>query len=160
MPNPFSIGTEAVGLGVSIYGGIEAMGAQKDIANISMQEAGVEKQQNEVRRQAMEMSAHRQMLQQVRNTQKARSMALETGASQGAQFGSGLAGAYGSISGQGSSNIAELSKGLQFGEQEFNLTSQLDDLKISMAKAQGKLATDQGISAIGGSIMSAGKAFG
>lgn len=160
MVSPWSIGTEAIGLGVSIYGGIEAMGAQKEIAGISMQEAGVEKQQNEVRRQAMEMSAHRQMLQQVRNTQKARSMALETGAAQGGQFGSGLAGAYGSISGQGSSNIAELSQGLQFGEQEFNLTNQLDDLKMSMAKAQGQLASAQGISSIGGGIMNAGKAFG
>ncbi len=160
MVSPYGIGAGAIGLGASIYGGIEAIGAQKEIADISMQEAGVEKQQNEVRRQAMEMSAHRQMLQQVRNTQRARSQALETGASQGAQFGSGLAGAYGSISGQGSSNIAELSAGLQFGEQEFNLTNQLDDLKMSMAKAQGKLATAQGISSIGQGIMGAGKSFG
>ena len=156
----FQAGAAVVGTGLQIYGGIEAMGAQKNITKISMEEIGVEKQQNEVRRQAMEMSAHRQMLQQVRNTQKARSQALETGTSQGAQFGSGVAGAYGSISGQGSSNIAELSSGLQFGEQEFNLTAQLDDLKMSMAKAQGQLATAQGISAIGSGISGASKSFG
>jgi len=156
----FQAGAAAVGVGLEIYGGIEAMGAQKNISKISMEEMGVEKQQNEVRRQAMEMSAHRQMLQQVRNTQKARSQALETGSAQGAQFGSGLAGAYGSIGGQGSANIAELSSGLQFGEKQFDLTAQLDDLKMSMAKAQGQLATAQGISSIGSGIAGAGKSFG
>ena len=160
MANPYQVGTEGLGLGVSIFGDIEAMGAQKNIAGISMQEAGVEEKQNQVRRQAMEMSAHKQMLKQVRDTQKARSQALTTEQAQGAQFGSGAGGAAGSISGAGSTNIAGISQGLQFGEQEFNLTDQLDSLKMSMAKAQGQLATDQGIAAIGSGIMGLGKSFG
>lgn len=158
--NPYSTGFGLAGLGVSIFGDVSAMGASKDIANISQQEAFVGSQMNAVREQAMSMSAHRQELQQVRNMQKARSQALSTAQSQGAQFSSGLAGAYGSISGAGNSNIAGISSGLQFGQQEFGLEAQLSGLKQQMASAQSNLATDQGIAAMGSGIMSAGKLFG
>jgi hypothetical protein len=157
MPDPFSIGAGVVGLGTSIYGGIEAMGAEKQMSEIQQQEIGVEQQQNQVRRQAMEMSGQRQILQQVRNNQMARAMAQATATSQGAQFGSGLQGAMGSISGQTNSNIGSISQGLQFGEQMFNLDDQLSGLKQQYAGAQSNLATAQGISSIGSGIMGLGK---
>ena len=81
MPDPFSIGAGVVGLGTSIYGGIEAMGAEKQMSEIQQQEIGVEQQQNQTRRQAMEMSGQRQILQQVRNNQMARAMAQATATS-------------------------------------------------------------------------------
>jgi hypothetical protein len=157
MADPFSIGAGVVGLGFDIYGGIEAMGAEKKMADIQQQEIGVEQQQNQTRRQAMEMSGQRQILQQVRNNQMARSMAQATATSQGAQFGSGLQGAMGSISGQTGSNIGSISEGLQFGEQMFNLDDKLSGLKQQYASAQGNLSSAQGIMSIGSGIMGLGK---
>jgi hypothetical protein len=153
------------GLGLEIYGGLSAMNAAKQETEISKQEVGVELQQDAVRRQAMELSAQRQMTQQVRNNQQARSAAL---AAQVASGGSGMAGqqsssfggAVGNISGATGQNILGISQNLQQGEQMFNLNASLDQLKLQMAGAQGNAATAQGISSLGGSLMSVGKTFG
>ena len=158
--NPYSIGTGIAGLGVEIYGGIESAKYAKQAAEISKQEAGTEMQQENVRQSAMHMSGQRQMLQQVRNNQMARSQALATANAEGAQKGSGLAGAYGSISGQTSTNLAGISQNLQFGDRMFELNRQLDSLKMSEADVKGRQATATGISSIGAGIMGLGKSFG
>lgn len=158
--DPFSAAAGIAGLGVSIYGGIEAMNAEKQMAQTQQQEVGVEQQENQVRRQAMEMNSKRQILQQVRENQMARSMALTTASSSGAQFGSGLAGAAGSISGQSATNIGTISQSLQFGEQAFALNDQLSALKGTYAKEGSQLANAQGIMSIGSGIMGLGKSFG
>ena len=158
--SPFSAGAGIIGLGIDIFGGIEAMSAEKDMVQTQQQEIDVEKQQNNVRRQAMEMSGQRQILQQVRNNQLARSMAQATATNQGAQFGSGLQGALGSISGQTNTNIGGITQGLQFGEQMFDLDTKLSGLKQQYASEQGNLASAQGIMSIGSGIMGLGKIFG
>lgn len=155
--DPFSAGLGIAGLGLDLYGGFSAISDEKQIAKIQQQEVGVELQQDQVRRQAMEMSAQRQMLQQVRGNQMARSQALATAGAQGAQFGSGLQGAYGSIGGQTATNISGISQGLQFGESMFNLNAQLDQLKIQQAGAESNLATSQGIMSMAGGLMNVAK---
>lgn len=157
MPDPFSIGTAAIGAGFEIYGGLEAAGIQKQMAATQSAMIGFEQQQNQVRRQAMEMGAYREQLQQVRNAQAARSMALSTGVSQGGQFSSGLQGAFASISGQANTNIGGISQGLQFGERMFDIDQNLSAAKMTYAQEQGKLAQAKGIQDIGSGIMGASK---
>jgi len=154
--------TQGVGLGLEIYGGIQQSKIAKEKAAAEMEQAGLEKQLNNVKRQAMETQNRRMQMEQVRRGQVARSMALESGAAQGAQFGSAEGGAAGSISGQTGSNILGMSQSLQFGEQTFNLQDQISDVKMTEAKLGGEAATAAGISAIGGGLMSMGgsKSFG
>ncbi len=154
------IGLDAVGLGVDIFGGISAMGHAKEAARLEKEMAGVEMQEDDTRQNAMHMTAQRQMLQQVRNNQMARSQALATANSEGAAKGSGLSGAYGSIGGQTGTNLAGISQNLQFGDRMFELNRQLSALKMSKADVEGKLSTDKGIMDIGGGIMGLGKALG
>jgi hypothetical protein len=154
--DPLSLGVQGVGLGLEIYGGIQQSKIAKEKAAAEMQQAGLEKQINEVRRQTMETQNRRSQMEQVRRGQIARSMALETGASQGAQFGSALGGAAGSISGQIGSNILGMSQALQFGEKTFDLQNEISDIKMTEAKLGSQAAEWAGISAIGGGLMSLG----
>src|SRR5580765_2900382 len=89
---------QIAGLGLEAFGAFEQYSAAKKQADISRQEIGVEQQQEAVRRQAMGLQFQRQSMQNLRQTQLARSMALSTATSQGAQFGSGLQGGLAGIS--------------------------------------------------------------
>lgn len=148
-----------LGLGLGIYGALGASSAAKHIADEEKQIAALEQQADQQRRTAMEISARRYMMQNVRNSQVARSMALSTATNQGAQFSSGLAGGYGSISGQTGTNILGISQNLQIGEKLFDINSQIDSAKIEEAKYKGQEADfsaigslGKGLGALGGDI--------
>lgn len=160
MFNIFSAATGIAGLGLSLYGGIEASKAAKQEADIEKQMAGVEIQQDAVRRSGMELSASRQQIEQVRREQSARALSLSTAAAQGSQFNSGVQGAAGDVSGQTDFNRIGISQNLAFGEKMFDLNGMLDQLKMQKADVQSSMATDQGIMSFGSALTGAAKIFG
>jgi len=141
--------------------------------------------------QAMRVTSSRAQLEILREEQRKMSLGLTVATAQGAQFGSGLQGAKGQISGQSGVNILGEQQNLQIGENIFSLnagisnqrmslfdlqnlyTRQQADLQTQQAQlkartaqtqanlttqytaAGGQLATGQGQSAFGGSIVSA-----
>lgn len=158
--DPVSIGITAVGLGMSIMGGMKKAETARQTAAVSQQMAQTEMQQNAVRRRAMEVAARRQQMEVLRNQQRARSLALANATSQGAQFGSGLSGGYGQIAGQTNWNLAGISEGLNSGRQMFDLDAQLGGQKMQMAQLGGQAATAQGIMSLGGSFLQSAEPAG
>lgn len=155
--DPFGAAAGLAGLGLEIFGGMQQADYANQESQISQKEIGVQQQQDQVRRSAMELSAGRQQTEQVRQNQMARSMALSSTTASGAQFGSALGGAYGSISGQTNTNLTGISQNLQFGERMFDLNNSLDQLKIQMAGVEGNKASSQGLGAIGAGLLGAAK---
>lgn len=153
-------GAMGSGLGAltSIGGGIfSAVTGSSDANAIYQQQRQMmmdEEQMNTVRRSAMELSARRQQMQNVRNAQYARSMALTTATGQGAAYGesSGLKGGYGSISGTSGQNYLGTNLNLQYGQQMFALEDQLTADKMELAKDQAGAAQDQAIGKLIGGI--------
>lgn len=152
--NPLAIASGAVGLGMSIFGGVDQMNAAKQKAAAEQNIASDEMQQDAVRRQAMELSSHRQQMEVVRNAQRARALATNNATSQGAQFGSGLQGGYGQISGQAQWNNLGISQNTQFGEQMFDISNQINQQKQLISGSESLSATGAGISKLGGALMS------
>jgi hypothetical protein len=154
-----------IGAGLSIAGGIySAVTGSRDQAQIAAQERAIamdEIQMNQVRRTAMEVTSRRQQTQNLRSQQMARSMALNTATNQGAQFGSGLQGAYGSISGQSNVNAQSISQNLQLGEKMFDLSDQETASKMYLAQDQAAAASDAAmgklIGGLGSSLGDLGK---
>jgi hypothetical protein len=109
----------------------------------------------------MEVTSRRQQTQNLRSQQMARSMALNTATNQGAQFGSGLQGAYGSISGQSNVNAQSISQNLQLGEKMFDLSDQETASKMYRAQDQAAAASDAAmgklIGGLGSSLGDLGK---
>jgi hypothetical protein len=151
--DPLTLGMTLAGLGTSIFGTISGMGAANQSSALAQQNAGLEMQVNSQRKQAMEVDARRRQLDVVRNNQRARSMAQTTATSEGAQFGSGLQGAYGQISGQAGFNLQGINQNLAIGRNIFGLDTQISQNKIQMAGLEGQQATDQGIGQLGGDLM-------
>jgi hypothetical protein len=155
-----------VGLGTSIFGANksaqsakQATAAAQGEADSSEQQALLEKQVNAQRQQQMVLTSNRQQLQTIRNTQLARSMALTSATGQGANFGTGLQGGYGQISGDANTSLLGIRQNTEIGQNIFSLDNLIDDQKIRYAQFGAQLATAQGgvqagagLSALGGAI--------
>lgn len=111
------------------------------------------------RRQLMELDSQRKSLENIRNVQRSRSLALTNSTSQGAQFGSGLQGGYGQISSQGNYNAEGISQNLQIGRNMFDLNAQISESKIAQANYSMDLQSAQGYSSLGKSLMGAASPF-
>lgn len=142
-------GLTAASLFSSILGGNKAAEASQRQAGLSAANANLEMQVDQQRQQMMEINAKRQQTQDLRNIQRARSMAISSEVAQGAQFGSVVGGAQGGISGQGNTNLMGVQQSLAIGRNIFGLNQQIDTNKIGIAQAGGDIATGQGEMAFG-----------
>lgn len=148
------------GMGASLFGAFGASSAARKAAEAQKSIAGLEIKANAQREQAMELNANRAMLQNVRMNQMARSVAQMNATSQGAQFGSGLQGGIGSISGGTGTNILGISQNLRIGRNLFDTYNKISHFKMDLGDAQSQLSTDQGLMSFGSSMMGASKSFG
>lgn len=137
------------GAATAAYGGIQQMNAAKGSAGASKNIAGLEIQQDAVRKQQMELTSQRNQMEVLRNAQRSRSLALNNATSQGAQFGSGLQGGYGQIAGQTGVNSLGISQNLALGEQMFGLNAQIGGQKMAQADFQSDAATGAAIAGFG-----------
>src|SRR4051812_43671840 len=85
------------------------------------------------RQQAATLMHERNQMQILRNHQRARSMGLEAAATQGAQQGSGIAGAYGQIRGQSGTDLVGENQNWEIGQNVFALNQQISSQKINYA---------------------------
>ena len=158
--DPLSLGISAIGLGMQLFGGSKSAGDAAAMAKVSADEAHQEQGINNVKQQAMEVSARRSNLQTVRNAQQAQAQATAAAVNQGAQFGSGLKGGLGEISSDANFNILGVNQAVQTGQQINTYNNAISTDRMQIANLQGQEATDQGIASLGGSIMKAGPTLG
>ena len=145
-------GVGLLGLSGSIAGGVISYGASQQANAAQMQEIGLQAQENQQRQSAMNLNARRQQMEVLRNTQRARSLALNNATGQGAQFGSGLQGGYGNIAGQSGVNALGISENQQIGNNMFGIQSQISGAQLNYAKAQQQEQLGSGISSLGKSV--------
>ena len=152
--DPITIGFAAVGLGASIFGGLEKMSGARQETAAQKGMIETEQKENAVREQAMETIEKRKQMQILRNAQQARSTALAAATNQGGQFGSGLQGGYGEISGKTGGEMLASNQALGFGRQMFELNTIMTGQKEQYADAQSKVNQGTGIASLGSSLMS------
>lgn len=150
----------AVGLGLNIAGTMGQASTAKQEAQISAQNAGLEMNIDNQKRQAMVLSNTRQSMEDYRNAQRARAKNLNSATTDGSQFGSGLQGGQAQASDQSGYNQLGFSQNLTIGQNIFGFNSQIDNNKIALAQLGGQAATQAGISSIGSSISKASGPLG
>jgi hypothetical protein len=158
--DPISLAIAGVGLGLSIFGGMSQSKVAGEEASVSENEAQQEQGINNVKQQQMELQGRRQSMENIRNTQQARAMAVAGATSGGAQFGSGLAGGLAQVTDQGLFNQVGVNSALQSGRQIAGFNQNITNDKMQMAALGGTMATDQGITSLGGAFMKAGPMVG
>jgi len=119
-------------------------------ANIAAQERYPES----VRRQAMELEARRRKIELFRNMQQARAQSLAAATNQGAGLGSGLAGAYGQMSGDYNTNALSIDQNLAQGNQIFNSNSLISDYRMQLGSANAQSAFGSSMMGLGNSLLS------
>jgi hypothetical protein len=141
-----------LGLGAQIGGIVGEAETANQIAGTEVSMLQTQEQENEVRRQAMVLSNQRMQIENSRNAQAQRSRDIAAGVSQGAQFGSGLAGGEAGVSATAGQQSRNLSQGFQEANTMFNLSYTEDQQKMQLAQLQSQMSDYQGLSAIGGGI--------
>lgn len=156
--DPLTLGIGAIGLGLSAVGKFKASEDAGQMNALEKQQAGFEMAINGQKRQQMELNGRRSLLETFRNTQRLRAQAVQSGVSQGAQFGSGLAGGTAQVTAQGNYNAMNINQNLDIGRNIFGLNDQISGVKMKMSDVKTSLANDQAISSLGGAVLgSAGK---
>lgn len=145
---------------MQIFGGVSSAQNAKAQAKVSQDEATQEQGINDAKQQAMELQGRRTQLENVRNNQRARAMAVQSATTQGAQFGSGLQGGLAQIQDQSLFNMQGVNDALQTGRQIAGFNQNITNDKLQMAQLGGQAATDQGISSLGGALLKAGPTIG
>lgn len=116
---------------------VKSIGISKNIAGLGQQ---IQDQNS----QAMELNAKRSATENLRNLQRARSLALTTAQAQGGNLhGSNLQGAYGQSSGQANTNFLGIQQNLQIGENIAGLNSKISQQNLNQFDLQSALAVSQ-----------------
>jgi hypothetical protein len=164
--DPITAAISIAGLGMKLFGAGGALGAGMSASGFASQETAVSQnttqlqiQENQQRQLAMQISARRQNMQNVRATQLAQSQGQEAAVNQGAQFTSGAAGGYAQAAGQGGVNLLGTNQNLQIGNALFGIQNQISQNQITMAGLQGQQSSAQGTAAMFGGIASIGGAL-
>lgn len=152
--------TALAGMGMSAAGMFGGRSAASAISNDQNQILQGEEQENNLRQTAMNLSAKRQLIQQSRNTQRARAQGLATAVNQGGQFGSGYAGGQGQAAAQGAWNQLGITQNQQIGNQIFGVDDSIDQLKMSMGTSMTQMSNAQGLMGLGGAITGASGTLG
>jgi len=151
--DPLTLGLQAAGLGMQLFG---AFGASEDAhkaAYINKGIAGDEQQINEQKRLQMEMAARRDQLQVMRNAQRTGARATAAAANQGALFGSGYAGGQGQITSQEAFDEQGITGNLAIGENIFSINKDISGKKMQLSDVQADQATDTALMSLGGSVV-------
>ena len=158
--NWIGAGIDAIGLGMQIFGGMGQSKIASQEASVSADEAKQEQVINTLKQQQMSLDAGRKNVQTMRQVQQAQAMNLSRATSQGAQYGSGLAGGQAAAADQGFYNALGVNQNFQIGTGINAANNLISNDKMAMASLQGSSATNQGISSLGGSLISAGNIVG
>lgn len=148
------------GLAVSAAGALMQSSAADKAAEAQKQIYGEQQKQETVREQSAELDARRRRREIIRQGIIARSQALATGTSQGAQFGSAMPGAMGQITGQQNWSLQGVDQSLAFGKEIFASNRNILAHRKTEAAAGANMALGQGISSFGGKMSSSAVSFG
>lgn len=160
MPTGLLIGAAVAGIGLQTASFLGGQGAQEDY-NEAQQKAMQEQQQQEaLKQEAMRIDAARKQTENLRQTQRARSLAVAAAANQGALGGSGLQGGFAQALAQGNWNALGIQQNLASGELMFQSNQRLSQDKMDMADAQSEMSFWSGLGSLGGSLMSSSGTMG
>ena len=158
--DPISIGLQAVGFGLQLWGGMQAADVAKQQAEVSSKIAGEEQKINEQKQIQQQMESRRMQLQTIRNVQRQRAMGIAAAVNQGASSGSGLQGALGQNTAEGMFNLQGLQQAGEISKNIFGINNTISGYKQELASLGGDMAEAQGLASLGGSIMKIGPTVG
>lgn len=156
------LGGEVAGLGVQAFSAYEASGYEKNISNASQNISRLQQQQNVVKFAQSQLTGRRNALQEIRNAQVSRSLALASSNQAGAGttgHSSAYGGAQGQIAGQAGTNLLGINQNLLSGKMMFDLSNRISAEEQIIAQNQSKVSMWQGLGGVGQGAQSLGSSI-
>lgn len=158
--DPITIGLEAVGLGLSLWGASKQSDISKQQSQVSVGIASDEQKINAQKQQQMQLEARRSQLENFRNAQRLRAQSTAAAVNQGAQLGSGLQGGLAGITAQATENSRSINQGVEISQNIFGINNDISSKKMQLAQLGGQSAEAQGMQSLGGALLKAGPIIG
>lgn len=168
-------GLTAAGIFSNFLGGQDAKKAQQAIAaenmHLSQLVSADRIKQEQLRQDQMNFQSQSQMLQSIRNVQRARAQALSVGANNGALGSSGLEGSFAQITGQGNEQQSTLAYNTKLGNQMFDINKDIvtqqnlsaqrtGQYNQDLTQAQSEMDFGKGFMSLGSSLTANATTFG
>lgn len=158
--DPISIGIQAIGLGLQLFGGFSQSRNAKEASQVNQDIARQEQAINDAKTRQMELEGRRTQVENIRNAQRARAMAVQAATTQGAQFGTGLQGGLAQVQDQMGWNMLGVDQALSTGREINQYNRNISGDKQRLAQLGADSATSQGWSSLGGALVKAGPIIG
>lgn len=158
--NPLTLGVSVIGIGMQAYGSFSASEDAHKVAGIQKDIAADEMQINAQKQTQMNLEAHRQIIQNFRNVQRARAAGTAAAVNQGAAQGSGLQGGNAQNTAQGFWNNSGINQNQAIGNTIFGINDAISNKKMQLADAQADMYSDQALSSFGGTLVKDGGTIG
>lgn len=158
--DPISIGLQAVGFGLQLFGGSQAASVAKQQAQVSMAIAADEKRLNEQKMMQQQLESRRMQLQTLRNAQRQRAQGVAAATNQGASQGSGLQGALAQNTAEGLFNLQGINQANAISQNIYGINDSISGHKMQLASLGGDMASAQGLASLGGSLIKIGPTIG
>lgn len=155
----FQFALAGLGLASQAYGAYSQYQTSKKAAGVNQQIAAAEQNIENERHKQMVLNSRRQQVENIRNANLARSIALTTSVTQGANQGSGFFGGQAQISGMERYNSLGITQNQQIGDSIFGYNSQISQYKQQLAALGSENAFNQGISQLGGNLFNMAGSF-
>lgn len=137
-----------IGAALSVVGTVISYSAQQKMI---AEQTNASKRAENAREQQMQLDSTHKKRQSIREAIVARSMSLSAGTNQGAQYGSGVQAAMGGATAMGAENQQVTNSTEILGGRVFQANRDYFD---ATQKGQSRMAMGQGLSAIGGALVS------
>lgn len=143
------------GAGLSAYGTVKSTEASKKIAESNQEVAVQEQQAAAIQKQQADLQNSRYRMQLARQSNLARATALSNATNSGSEFGSGLQGGYGQISGEENVQMLGASQNQLLTNSLYNTNQNISNLRIQQQGYNSDYYTGMGFTSLGGSLISA-----
>lgn len=158
--DPVTLGIQAVGLGLQIFGGFSQANKSKQASGVNRDIAQQEQAINAAKARQMELEGRRTQVENIRNSQRARAMATQAATTQGAQFGTGLQGGLAQVQDKMAWNMLGVDQALATGREINSYNDKISQDKMRLADIGADAATGAGWSSLGGALLKSGSIFG
>lgn len=149
----FSTIIAAVGAAAAVAGTIGSVYMSQQQASSARKSQRIAQEQENIRQRQMNLDAIRKKREIIRQQQMAMAQAQSTAVGQGADSGSALEGAYGSISGQSGVNLQGVNINQSMGNEMFALNRRGTQIGNQASAAGTAAAGFSGLSSLGDSIV-------
>lgn len=154
------LATAVAGVGASVYGTMQQKSASEKQNQYNQQVLKQEQDAAAVQKQQADLESQRYRMQVIRQQNVQRSLALSNATAGGAQYGSGLQGGYGQISGESNTGLVNSFQNQGIANSLYGINQGISNTRYAQYGAMNQYYSGAAMTSLGGELVSSMGAIG